>query len=140
MLIRLVGQGESLDRLHTLVRESLAELEIADSVRVETTDDEAYKAELGITKFPALCIEEEAIAFRDTIFEGFVPDKSELSSMFLAIVGGGEMEDAAGCGSGCGTCATGCGSHAGTKSEGCGCGGAGTDACTCGAREHAHSH
>jgi hypothetical protein len=115
MLIRLVGSGESLDRLRSLVSESLEELGLVDAVRVETTDDDAYKAELGIQKFPALCIEEESIDFKDTIFEGFVPDKSELSSMFLAIVGGGDMEESSGCGShggGCGTCSSGgCGMH-----------------------------
>ncbi|HRI35744.1 MAG TPA: hypothetical protein PK765_01405, partial [bacterium] len=92
MLIRLVGSGESLDRLTSLVSESLEDLGLAEVVRVEATDDEAYKTELGVTKTPALCIEEESIDFKDMVFEGFIPDKAELSSMFLAIVGGGEMD------------------------------------------------
>jgi hypothetical protein len=36
---------------------------------VEVTEDESLKNELSITKTPALIIEEEAIDFKDTIFE-----------------------------------------------------------------------
>lgn len=42
--------------------------------------------ELGVTANPALCIEESSIDFRDMIFEGVVPEKQELVSMFASIL------------------------------------------------------
>jgi hypothetical protein len=35
-----------------------------------------------------LIIEEESIDFKDTIFEGIIPEDDELKSMFISIVGG----------------------------------------------------
>lgn len=86
MLIKLVGQGAELEALTSLVNESLVELGLKDLVNVETTTDEAYKMELGITQNPALCIEESSIDFKDMIFEGVVPEKAELNSMFVSIL------------------------------------------------------
>ncbi|MFZ4461598.1 MAG: hypothetical protein ACOYN2_03545 [Patescibacteria group bacterium] len=86
MLIKLVGQGAELEALTLLVNESLLELGLKDLVSVETTTDEAYKMELGITQNPALCIEESSIDFKDMIFEGVVPEKAELNSMFVSIL------------------------------------------------------
>jgi len=86
MLIKLVGQGTELEALTLLVNESLLELGLKDLVNVETTTDEAYKMELGITQNPALCIEESSIDFKDMIFEGVVPEKAELNSMFVSIL------------------------------------------------------
>lgn len=86
MLIKLVGQGAELEALTLLVNESLLELGLKDLVNVETTTDEAYKMELGITQNPALCIEESSIDFKDMIFEGVVPEKAELNSMFVSIL------------------------------------------------------
>jgi hypothetical protein len=48
---------------------SLEELGLVDFIKVEVTQDEALKNELNITKEPALIVEEEAIDFKDTIFE-----------------------------------------------------------------------
>ena len=109
MHIKLVGSGEQLEQLHQMVISSLTELGFIDVVIVETTDDVAYKMELGITQNPALCIEEETIEFKDMIFEGVVPEKSELTSMFVSILGSTESEEGGGCSTGgsCGTCSTG---------------------------------
>lgn len=69
MIIQLVGSGKELDTLKELVDRSLSELSLSDETKVRTTDDPAYKMELGITENPALCIEEESIDFRDMIFQ-----------------------------------------------------------------------
>lgn len=113
MIIKLVGSGEELTSLTSLVNKALVELALDDAVKVETTDDAAYKLELGITENPALAIEEESIDFRDMIFQGEVPAYDEIKSMFISILG--DEEDAGGgCGSGCGT--GGCGT-CGTEEE-----------------------
>ena len=98
MLIKLVGSGKELADLSLATREALAKLSITDFVSIEETDDSAYKAELGITANPALCIEESSIEFRDMIFEGIIPEQEELVSMFASIFGVSSGEDS--CGSG----------------------------------------
>lgn len=110
MLIKLVGSGTELENLQTLVNQALAELALADAVKVETTDDVAYKMELGITENPALAIEEESIEFRDMIFQGEVPAYDEIKSMFISILGDDEDHEHGGsCGTGgCGDCGGGC--------------------------------
>lgn len=106
MIIKLVGSGEELQNLESLVNKALAELSLDDAVKVETTDNSAYKMELGITENPALAIEEESIDFRDMIFQGEVPEYDEIKSMFISILG--DDDDGMG---GCGSCSTGsCGS------------------------------
>ncbi|MBC7498639.1 hypothetical protein H7170_03295 [Candidatus Gracilibacteria bacterium] len=128
MLIKIVGSGTQLTDLETLVNKALAELALDDAVTVSTTDDTAYKLELGITENPALAIEEESIDFRDMIFQGEVPAYDEIKSMFISILGDEEDHGGGGCGSGgCGTCDTGCGSEEethdhGTQDEGESCG------------------
>ena len=92
MIIKLVGSGEELTSLTSLVNKALVELALDDAVKVETTDDAAYKLELGITENPALAIEEESIDFRDMIFQGEVPAYDEIKSMFISILG--DEEDA----------------------------------------------
>lgn len=108
MLVKLVGSGDELANLEKSVSSALAGLGLSEFVKVESTDDASYKAELGIEKNPALCIEEDSIEFKDMIFEGTVPDQAELSSMFASIFGGSEGGESCGtdsCGSGgCGTC------------------------------------
>lgn len=108
MIIKLVWSGPSLAELKNLVEKSLAELALTDSVKLETTDDAAYKMELGITETPALAIEEESIDFRDMIFQGEVPAYDEIKSMFISILGDDDAHSEGGCGScstgGCGTC------------------------------------
>ena len=109
MIIQLIWTGEPLDALKNLVEKALAELALDDSVTVKTTDDPAYKMELGITENPALAIEEESIDFRDTIFQGEVPAYDEIKSMFISILGDDESMEGSSCGTGgCGECSTGC--------------------------------
>lgn len=107
MIIQLVGSGTELENLKNLVEKALSELALDDAVTVKTTDDSAYKMELGITQNPALAIEEESIDFKDMIFEGEVPEYEEIKSMFVSILGD-EDEGMGGCGScstgSCGTC------------------------------------
>lgn len=67
--------------------QALSELALDDAVKVQTTDDAAYKMELGITENPALAIEEESIDFRDMIFQGEIPVYDEIKSMFISILG-----------------------------------------------------
>lgn len=69
MIISLVGEGTSLSDLEVLVNKALSELSLSDAVTVKLSNDSAYNMELGITEFPALCIEEESIEFRDMIFQ-----------------------------------------------------------------------
>ena len=99
MLIKLVWEWSDLNKLNTLIQEITEELGLSDFLKIETTNDDSYKASLEITKTPALCIEEESIDFRDLIFEGQIPDKSELEAMFMAIIGGWDSEAG-----GCSTC------------------------------------
>lgn len=110
MIITLVGEGESLSTLKNLVQKSLTELALDDAVKINETNDAAYKMELGITENPALCIEEESIDFKDMIFQGEIPEYDEIKSMFLSILGD-EEDHGGGCGScstgGCGTCGDG---------------------------------
>ncbi len=109
MIIKLVGSGPELISLNTLVAKALEELALDDAVKIETTDDAAYKLELDITENPALAIEEESIDFRDMIFQGEVPAYDEIKSMFISILGDEEDHWSGGCGSGgCGTCESGC--------------------------------
>ena len=87
MIIKLIGSGAELTSLTDLVNKALVELALDDAVTVSTTDDAAYKLELGITENPALAIEEESIDFRDMIFQGEVPAYDEIKSMFISILG-----------------------------------------------------
>lgn len=118
MIIKLVGEWASLTQLRELVTKSLSELALEDAVKIQETNDAAYKMELWITENPALCIEEESIDFRDMIFQGEVPEYDEIKSMFLSILG--DEEDHGG---GCGSCSTGgcstCGDGDGEEWNGC---------------------
>lgn len=61
-------------------------------MELEITQDETLKQELGITQESACIIEEESINFKDMIFEGIIPEETEIKSMFLSIIGGGESQ------------------------------------------------
>lgn len=109
MIIKLIGTGKDLDTLSNLVQKSLAELSLDDAVKIETTDDPAYKMELGITENPALAIEEESIDFKDMIFQGDIPSYDEIKSMFISILWDDESDIGSSCGTGgCGDCSGGC--------------------------------
>ena len=111
----LVGEWSELTDLRSLVHRSLTELALDDAVKIQETNDPAYKMELGITENPALCIEEESIEFRDMIFQGEVPEYDEIKSMFLSILG--DEDDHGG---GCGSCSTGgCGTCGDEEESGC---------------------
>ncbi len=109
MIIQLVGSGQPIETLSKSVKKALEELALDDAVSVKTTDDEAYKMELGITQNPALAIEEETIDFRDMIFEGEIPEYEEIKSMFLSILGDEEEAGIGWCASGsCDGCTSAC--------------------------------
>lgn len=96
-------------QLLNIVKESLEDLGLSEFIALETSSDENVKTELGITAEPAFIIEEESIEFKDVIFEGIVPEKEEITSMFMSIIGGGE-DTWSSCGSGwCGGCSGHCG-------------------------------
>lgn len=112
MIIHLIGSGDEINTLETLVNKSLSELALDDAVKVKISNDEALKMELGVTQNPALAIEEESIDFKDMIFQGEVPEYDEIKSMFISILGD-EDDGIGGCGScgtsgGCGSCESGC--------------------------------
>ncbi len=104
MKVKIYWNEENSTQLLNKVQAVLEELGLIDFIKVETTMDQKLKEELNITKEPALIIEEEEIDFKDTIFEGIIPEDSELKSMFISIIGG--WDSAGGCapewcGSGC---------------------------------------
>lgn len=106
MKIKLFWTDENTKELLSKVNTSLDELGLSDFIKVETTQDEELKKELNITKEPALIVEEEAIDFKDTIFEWIIPEDEELKSMFISIIGGWDAESCAP--SACWTCSSGC--------------------------------
>lgn len=105
MKVKIYWNDEKVQVLFDKVNHSLEEIGLNDFIEVETTSDENLKNELNITAEPALIIEEESIDFKDTIFEGIIPEDEELKSMFISIIGGeshgGEGCGTGGCGSGC---------------------------------------
>ena len=106
MKIKLYWTEENTKELLNKVNTSLDELWLSDFIKVEVTQDEELKKELNITKEPALIVEEEAIDFKDTIFEWIIPEDEELKSMFISIIGGWETDWCAP--SACWTCSSGC--------------------------------
>ena len=106
MKIKIVGSGTEVDTLFILTEEVLGDLGFSELITIEKTDDTTYKTELGITQNPALAIEEESIDFRDMIFEGVIPEKQEIVSLLISIIGGESSGDSCGTG-GCGDCGSG---------------------------------
>lgn len=110
MKIKIYWNDEKVQILFDKVNHCLEEIGLNDFIEVETTNDEALKNELKIQTEPALIIEEESIDFKDTIFEGIIPENEELKSMFISIIGGessgGGCWSGSGCwsGGGCSTC------------------------------------
>ena len=92
MLIRIVGTSPDTDTLFSRVQASLEELGLLSHTSVEIYDTPEYREAMKITTLPALCIEESSINFRDMIFEGVIPEQSELVSLFLSLFGSGEEE------------------------------------------------
>lgn len=104
MKVKIFGSWEQTQELLDKVNSSLEDLGLSDFMEVEVTTDENIKNELSITKEPALIIEEDAIDFRDTIFEWIIPNDEEIKSMFISIIWGW---DAGWCSSwSCGSCSS----------------------------------
>ena len=87
MKIKIYWTEENTKELLNKVNTTLDELGLVEFIQVETTYNQDLKSELNITKEPALIVEEEAIDFKDTIFEWIVPDTQELKAMFISIIG-----------------------------------------------------
>lgn len=90
MKIKIYWTEDNTNVLLNKVKRILEELWLSDFIEVETTLDEKLKNELDIKKEPALIIEEEAIDFKDSIFEWIIPEDEELKSMFISIIWWGE--------------------------------------------------
>lgn len=107
MKVIIYWSPENTETLQEKVLFSLDELGLSDFIQVEISQDETIKNELNIIKEPALIIEEESIDFKDTIFEGIIPDAEEIKSMFISIIGGesggscGSKDENWSCGTGC---------------------------------------
>lgn len=107
MQIKIIGTNPERWALFTLTTKVLANLGLDAIIKIEQSNDEVYKMELGITENPAFCIEETNIDFKDVIFQWIMPDEQEISSLLVSIIGGDE-EDAECGSSGCGSCGWGC--------------------------------
>lgn len=106
MKVKIFWQSGQIEELLNKVNNSLDELGLSDFMEVEVTNDENLKNELNIQKEPALIIEEEAIDFKDTIFEWIIPSDEEIKSMFISIIW---WWDGGSCNSGsCGSCSGWC--------------------------------
>jgi len=104
MKVKIYWTEENTKELLNKVKSCLEELWLVDFIKVEVTQDEELKKELEITKEPALIVEEEAIDFKDTIFEWIIPEDEELKWMFISIIGWWEWGGWCApewCGSGC---------------------------------------
>jgi len=103
MQVKIYWKWDKATELTSKVKNILDELGLVDFIKLEQTSDEALKKELGIKEEPALIIEEEAIDFKDVIFEWMIPEDEEIKSMFTSIIGGWEGWWCAPewCGSGC---------------------------------------
>ena len=86
MKIKIFWNKKNTKELLDKVNKSLEELWLESFIDIEITLDKKLKKELNIKKEPALIIEEEAIDFKDTIFEWIIPDIEELKSMFISII------------------------------------------------------
>lgn len=90
MKVHIYGEWDTSQELLSAVKNVLEELGLVDFIQIAETNDNAFKTELWIKESPALVIEEEAIDFKDVIFEWMVPDAEELKSMFTSIIWGWE--------------------------------------------------
>lgn len=91
MKIKIFWTKENTSELLNKVNHSLDELGLVDFIKVEVTSSQELKDELNITKEPALIVEEEAIDFKDVIFEWLIPNDEELKWMFISIIGWWEV-------------------------------------------------
>jgi hypothetical protein len=111
MKVIIYWSNDDSTKLFDLAKESLEDLGLSEFITIDTSSDENVKTALWITAEPAFIIEEESIEFKDVIFEGIVPEKEEITSMFMSIIGGWEEQwggDSCGSG-GCWSCGSHCG-------------------------------
>lgn len=102
MKIIITWNNEDSKKLFNTLNLAIWEIWLEDFIKTEESNDENLKTELNITKEPALVIVEESIDFKDMIFEGIVPESSELKSMIISIVWWGWWS----CSSGCSWCSS----------------------------------
>ncbi len=86
MKIILYWTPKNTKELENKVNISLEDLGLSSFIEVELSQDEKLKKELSIEKEPALIVVEESIDFKDTIFEGIIPEDAEIKSMFISII------------------------------------------------------
>ena len=86
MKIIIYWNWEKTDNLTNKVKKIIDNIWLSDLINVENSTDEKLKLELSIEKEPALIIEEEAIEFKDIIFEGINPTESEIEAMITSII------------------------------------------------------
>jgi len=86
MKIIILWKEENTKELLTKVKLAIDDLWLTDFIELTSSNDSSIKDELNIKKEPALIIEEEAIDFKDTIFEWITPEDSELKSMLISII------------------------------------------------------
>lgn len=94
MKVVVIWKWNTGDELFSSINEIVEELGLSEFVKPELKNTEdsinEYKEGIEISKEPALIIEEESIEFKDVIFEWFVPEKWELTQMFISIIGWAE--------------------------------------------------
>jgi len=88
MQVKIYWEWDKSLELMSKVKNILEELWLLDFIKIEETNDDSLKEELWIKEDYALIIEEEAIDFKDVIFEWIIPEDEELKSMFVSIIGG----------------------------------------------------
>ncbi len=107
MKVKIYGEWEESKKLNSKIKTILEELWLNDFIWLELTNDVSLQEELKIKKTPALIIEEEAIDFKDVIFEGMIPEDEEIKAMFTSIIWGWEGVDWCSSWS-CWSCSSGC--------------------------------
>lgn len=108
MKVIIYWNWEDSQKLYDLVAESLEDLGLSEFIELSKTEDQNLKEELSISADSAFIIEEESIEFKDMIFEWIVPEKEEIISMFMSIIGWHD-EWKSGCSTDwCGSCSCHC--------------------------------
>lgn len=103
MKVIVHGEKEWEEKLLNKVKIIVDELGLWDFITIDSNNSTELQEELSIKKSPALIIEEEAIDFKDVIFEWTIPEDEEIKAMFTSIIGGWEWGGCAPewCWSGC---------------------------------------
>lgn len=86
MIIKIYWNNDETQKLFDITNESLEELWLREFINLEKNYDPKFAEELSITLEPAFCIEEDTIELKTVIFEWFIPEKTEITSMLMSIV------------------------------------------------------